>query len=341
MKSRIDLLDEGKIELEVYAVRLRNIQKLKESSSGGMFTALSDCILRRGGVIVCSLYNYATNELEFRLVGNVGERDKARGSKYIQSNVNNIFYIVEKWVRTHPNKELLFVGTGCQAAAFRKFVQLKKFEEHVYIVDLICQGVASPIIWKEYVKFQETKHQGRVEYLTFKDKRFSWRSPISIIKIKNQEIMIPDIVKIINSKYVYRPSCYKCPYARVNRVSDITIGDFWGIEKRIPDFYSPYGNSVVLIHTRKGKILFDELKEAVIYTHSSIKDCIQPQLVRAVSKPQNRTEFWDDYKNLGIKNVMHKYGQIGLLSIFKLRAKSLLGKIKQILTENLKWGDNL
>ena len=121
--------------------RLKDRKALYMSSSGGIFTALSDVILDREGAIACSTYNYEMYQQEFRLLTTSEERDKARGSKYVQSVPGNIFKEAEQWLKTNIGRELLFVGTGCQAAGFRSYAESKGFRDHVIIVDLICHGV--------------------------------------------------------------------------------------------------------------------------------------------------------------------------------------------------------
>lgn len=315
---------------KVYAAKIKNKSKLRDSSSGGMFTAISDYVLENGGAIVCSVYSYETNRLKFCLVQDLLTRDKARGSKYIQSDLEDIFRKSEEWMELNPDKKLLFVGTGCQAAAFKRFLQLKKREQQAYIIDLICQGVMSPQLWNDYIDMQERKYHGKVEYLTFKDKRFNWKSPLAYIKIRKREIMISDVVQIMNSKFAFRPSCYNCPYTTINRATDITIGDYWGIDTKIPSFYDPLGNSLVLIHSVRGQELFDNIQNSVEWVESSVKNCLQPYLVKPVEEPIKRSDFWENYASEGIEIVLKKYGEINLINKLKLHMKRLMGTAKQL-----------
>lgn len=323
-------IDLYKKNIKVCAAKIRNKSKLRDSSSGGMFSAISDYILKNGGAIACSVYSYETNRLKFCLVQDFLMRDKARGSKYTQSDLEDIFQRSEEWMELNPDKKLLFVGTGCQAAAFKRFLQVKKREQQAYIIDLICQGVISPKLWNDYIDMQERKYQGKVEYLTFKDKSFDWKSPIAYIKIRNKKIMISDIVQIMNSKVAFRPSCYNCPYTTVRRDTDITIGDYWGIDKEIPDFYDPHGNSLVLIHSEAGQKLFSDIKNSVEYVESSVEKCLQPCLIKPVIEPAKRDAFWGDYASGGIENVLKKYGTINLMDNLKLNVKRMIGIVKQI-----------
>ena len=104
----------------------------------------------------------------------------------------------------------------------------------------------------------------------------------------------------------------------------MTIGDFWGIENALPDFYDKNGNSLVLIHTKKGEELFKSVEEKIDFSESTVEDCLQPNLQRPTSMPDKRTVFWQDYSKQGIEYMIKKYGT----SSFVNRVKS---KIKRIL----------
>ncbi len=120
------------------------------------------------------------------------------------------------------------------------------------VVDIICHGAPSPLLWREYVTHLECIHKGKVTNLTFKDKRNGWLRPTACVKIFNKEISIADYVRFFFSDVPLRPSCYQCPFAKIERETDMTIGDFWHIEEKKPEFYDSEGNSLLLIHTEKG-----------------------------------------------------------------------------------------
>lgn len=261
----------------VYAGRVKDKDTLEKSSSGGAFTALSDCFLNNGDAVVATVYNYQTNTSEFHLIQNKLERDAARGSKYMQSKPGEVFREAYRWLMENPDKKLLFVGMGCQADGFRKYVEMKHIRERVYIVDIICHGSPSPKLWKEYAESLE-KRKGKITYLTFKDKRNGWKAPTAFVKIKGKEVPIGDYVRIFYNRCALRPSCHECPYATTERKTDMTIGDFWHIEETIPDFYDEMGNSLFLIHTDRGEKLFDNIKENLDYRLSDMKQCWQKNL---------------------------------------------------------------
>lgn len=205
----------NKINTAVYAVRIKNRDALLRSSSGGVFTAFSDALLNSGGAITCAVYDYNNKKTEFKLLTTSTERDTARGSKYMQSIPGDIFSEVYDYLYDNPKKELLFIGLGCQAEGFRKFAEQKGIRDRVYIVDLICHGSASPIIWSQYAKRIEERYNGEIEYLSFREKRKGW--PTETAVINGKRIPVKSYEAIYYSRCVSRPSCHVCPFATIER----------------------------------------------------------------------------------------------------------------------------
>ncbi len=309
-------------ETVVYAARVKNSETLKKSSSGGAFTAISDVFLENGDAVACTVYNYQTNQAEFRIITTKEERSAARGSKYMQSITGDIFRQAEKWLSDNPSKKLLFVGMGCQAAGFQKFAEIKGFRNRVTIVDIICHGVPSPVLWKKYAEMLEQK--GRLTDLTFKDKRNGWNNPTAVAKVNGKEVSLSDYVRIFYNKCALRPSCHKCPYTTTQRTTDITIGDYWHIEDKLPQFFNPMGNSLILIHTDKGKSLFELVKDRMDYCISNTKDCLQVNLERPTEMSPYRKAFWNDYHSHGIVYTVNKYGKASCLSRLKKKLKKII-----------------
>lgn len=311
------------IKTQVYAGRIKDEDVLMASSSGGAFTAISDFFLEKGNAVVAAGYNYQTYTEEYQLIQNVEERNVARGSKYMQSKPGDVFKKAEIWLQQNPGKEILFVGMGCQAEGFRKFMEIKGLRDRVYIVDIICHGSPSPKLWREYAQSLEYK-RGKIEYLTFKDKRKGWQTPTALVKINGKEITIYNYVKVFYNRCALRPSCHVCPFTTTERKTDMTIGDFWHIEETIPDFYDKKGNSVFLIHTFRGEELFNRIKDSLDYRESNVKQCWQKNLESPTLASEQRMEFWKDYHDKGIDYIMKKYGTTPLLTKVKNRAVKLL-----------------
>lgn len=310
------------IDTIVYAGRLKDKSALMSSSSGGAFTALSDAFLKSGDAVVAAVYNYENHTVEFQMILDEKQRERAKGSKYMQSKPGDIYQEAYHWLMDNPKKELLFVGMGCQSDGFRKFSEIKGIRDRVYIVDIICHGSPSPKLWREYAESIQKK-DGRITYLTFKDKRNGWKSPTAYVKVNGSERTLKDYVRVFYNQCALRPSCYECPYATTERKTDMTIGDFWHIEETIPDFYDPNGNSLFLIHTDRGEELFEKVRDNLDYRLSNTAQCWQANLEAPTQKSEQRDVFWNDYQKKGIDFVIKKYGTVPM----KTKVKNKLLKI--------------
>ena len=309
----------------VYAAKHTNENVVKNSSSGGMFSALSDYFIKNGNAVASCIYNYETDEVELVIYDNLFMRNKARGSKYIQANIDNGFKKIDDWLLNNPNKLLLVVGTGCQIACLDLFLKIKRKRERVVLVDLICHGATSPGLWKKYIKHEGISH--KIEYLSFKDKRNGWHSPTVYARVNGKEKCINSFAEWFYGKWAIRESCYKCPYTKVKRYStDITIGDYWGIENVFPDFSDARGVSLVILQTAKGEALFEKIKKTIYFRISNEQECLQPRLICPSERPKDRKQFWEDIQNKGIEYCAKKYKEVQNQNV-KFLVKNKLKKV--------------
>ncbi len=308
-------------ETVVYAARIKNNAILNKSSSGGMFSAFSNYFLDKGHAVVCVVYNYENNKAEYKLLQSKHERDLAIGSKYMQSYLGDIFKISEKWLQNNPEKKLVFFGMGCQVDGFRKYIEIKKIRDRVTLIDIICHGLSSSILWEDYLKLY--KKDCIISNLNFRDKRQGWRKPTPVLQLDSREKNIQDYLDVFYNKCSLKPACYKCPYSSTSRKVDVTIGDYWGIENEIPEFYDSIGNSVVLIYTQKGLELFNNIIPTIDYTESNIKKCLQPNLIRPTDRPLNRDEFWVVYHKKGLNHIIKTIKKVK-------RRKQVISKLRNI-----------
>ena len=310
---------------KVYAARIKNIEDLYKSSSGGVFTALADFFLKNGDYILSSIYNYETQKLEFKIYNDSSSRDAARGSKYFKSEIGTTFKDAVTLLKSNPKKKLLFVGMGCQADGFRKLCELSGVRDRTYIVDIICTGNPSPKIWESFIS-----RYSNVSYITFKDKRNGWYKPTAVAVSDGKEVSIEDWLQIFYKHNADKPACSECPFARTDRKVDITIGDFWRIENFLPEFYESNGNATVLVHTEKGQKLFDSIKNELDYCESDLKACWQNRLYTPPEKPVTRSTFWHDYNKHGIEYVLKKYENMPLWGRIATKIKRGFKRAKRL-----------
>lgn len=286
------------MKTRIFACSLLDEKELMSSSSGGFFSAISNCFINQYA-IASAVYDYNADELKYRLYSDIMTRNEARGSKYFQASTSDVFCKAYDYLVKNPEKKLLFVGPGCYADGFRNFSLAKGILDRTLIVDLVCHGVSSPLIWKDYIKDKPD-----FDFLSFKDKRNGWKKPYALIKYGAEEWPINDFITLYNSNCILRPSCYHCQYTSISRKTDITIGDFWGVEKHAPDFYSPVGNSLVLVHTEKGLDYWEQVKNQMKWIEIESKDCYQPNLVFPTPKPLHRCLYWHLYRKIGINGIV-------------------------------------
>lgn len=316
----------NKVKTIVYAVKHKDRQVIEKSSSGGLFTALSDIFLEQGNGVASCIYNYKNDKVEFWIYKDSATRNEARGSKYIQATIGNGFKNISNWLTQNPEKELIVFGTGCQMDGLCRYLEMKKLRDRVTVVDLICHGATSPGLWDKYIT--DKKLKGKIEYLSFKDKRNGWHDPMVYAKVQDEEISIKEFSDLFYGGWSIRESCYKCPYTKIDRNTDITIGDYWGIEKVNPQFADPMGVSLALLHSEKGVILFEKLKDSVDYYKSNRANCLQPRLIAPANRPKDRKSFWSDLEEEGIDYCLTKYKKNEPKNTILQRIK---GKIRKIM----------
>lgn len=305
----------------VFAVKHKEKQVKMSSASGGVYTAISDYALELSNAIYGVEFDEKFNIQHNRAISAI-ERDKFKGSKYVQSDLKETFKQIQKDLNN--DKGVLFTGTGCQVAGLRKYLNDTKINTDKLITnDIICHGTPSPLLWNDYLKF--IYKNSRLKSYTFRYKKKGWRGYNVKVKFENgrRKINSSDIkvyANLFSSNLILRPSCYNCKFTNLQRPSDIMIGDFWGIEKTIPEIDDDKGISLVLLNTSKGKDIFEKLKNDLDIWESNTKDCLQPNLQYPTKKPEIRDQFWEDYYKFGFQYIAKKYAGYS----FKCRVKKLV-----------------
>lgn len=297
-------------ERYTYAVKHKDPLVLKESTSGGIFTAVSDYVLEQGGVV----YGAALDEnvvVRHIRATTEQERNRMRGSKYVQSNLGDIFRQVKNDLT--DKKLVLFTGTPCQIAGLRSY--LKNKCDGLICLDLICHGVPSPMIYKEHIGFLAKKFRTKIVDYKFRPKKWGWHTHRELVcgeKKTYHSTPYADLWRTLYySRIVTRPSCNNCPYSNLNRLGDITIGDCRGIDNVNADFGSYEGVTLAIVNTQIGKEVFERISNIITYEPLNIEDVMQPPL-RQSSRPNNASEqFFEYYKKYGYKKtIMNYYGKL-------------------------------
>lgn len=316
-------------DINVYATKSKSDEVRYKSSSGGMFTEISDYVLKNNGVIYGVAFDSNFKAIHIR-AENEKERDRCKGSKYSQSELNDIYLKVKSDLE--ENRLVMFTGTPCQVAGLNKFL-LGTNKEKLILIDIICHGTPSPKLFQDYIKCIEKINKSEVKEYYHKAKDLGWGHIEKVVykngKVDKTSLLSQAWKMIFYTNLGLRPSCYNCKYTNTKRSSDITIADFWGIEKSSPEFADKKGISLVIVNTNKGQEVFDNIKNNIDYKEENIDNAIikNPQLKQSVKIDfEKRKEFWNAYNRKGMKYIIKKYGRYNLKSYVKDSLKKLLKK---------------
>lgn len=329
---RYDKLETKEASPRVFAVRHRDPDTWSRSSSGGAFTPLVKFVLDRGGCVFGAAYNERMEVVHCK-AETMEETLRFRGSKYVQSNLNGVYKQVRAELRS--GRMVLFSGTPCQCEGLRGFL-LKPYPNLV-IVDIMCHCVPSPKLFADYVRFVEKKAGEKISKIFMKDKALGWgnQSPRITFRSGKEWFNTPETHLwnfIFYSQFATRPSCHECRFANYRHPGDITIGDFWGIEKSHPDFFDERGISLLFTNTPRGEEVFDAVKGDFSYLESDVRRCVQPNLIHPVSPNVNRDSFWRGYKRHSFRKVRSLYFWFRLKNRVKNKIKRCLpARIRQFI----------
>lgn len=243
-----------------YLLQHKDKEVLLQSASGGAFAAAVRVILSQGGVAVGAAYNDDMT-VSHHIIDRLKDLSQLQSSKYVQSNTAETFKSVKKLLR--DGRTVLYSGTPCQIAGLKGF--LRKDYDNLYTMDVICHGVASPKLFAKYMEWLGGKMGGKIIYYDFRDKSTGWGLDYMT---KTMPCSLDPYYYHFLKGNTYRECCYHCLYARQERVSDITIEDYWGVEKEHPEFYSTKGVSCLLVNTKKGKFLWNLISSEFISLES-------------------------------------------------------------------------
>ena len=297
--------------INTYSGYNKNKQVITESSSGGAFSAIAQTVLEKHGVIISAAFNK-----EFLLrhisVNDKHSLDSLRGSKYVQSNIEQSF------AQIHDNlkigKSVLFVGTPCQTAAISyHFPQ----EENLILVDIICHGVSSNSIFCDYLKKLSESRKSRVVSYSFRDKTHGWERPSIRVSFDNGEVLtrrwlFDPFVQAFSKNKILRECCFDCKFSCLPRYSDITLGDFWGIKDCDPTMYNPSGTSLIIVHTKKGEEILEFAEEMLCLKEVDFEKAVSHNKSLSSSSIKNdmRDSLFYTYREYGYDTTFEKYMKI-------------------------------
>lgn len=295
---------------EGYALINRNDKIRLSSSSGGAFSLFAEYVIKAGGIVFGAVMSEDCKTVMHVGVDSLLELARLRGSKYMQSSIGNAY--IEVRYELEKGRKVLFTGTPCQIEGLRCF--LGKNYENLLCIDLICHGVPSPAVWKKYVAFREGRAGAAVRQTFFRHKKYGWKTYALLFEYSNNKAYVrkhPDdpYMRAFLQNLCLRPSCHACHFKKINRVSDITLGDYWGVQKQYPDMDDDTGTSLVIIHTKKGRHILKEISGMARMTPIEIKEALKDNraMVESAVPGRKRAEFMAAVNTLDFANVIKAY----------------------------------
>lgn len=294
-----------------YIAKNTSEKTLKESTSGGIFSACADAILSEGGVIYAAGFG---DDMRVTLQKAESQVEYApmRGSKYVQCDMTNAFSSVLKDLK--DDRSILFVGTPCMVSAIKKATD-EKSQKRLFTCDLLCNGVSSPLVWSLFVKQLEKKYKKRVKHYYFRTKTAGYLSKDEIVVFEDgsRRILTASIEKynteIYYSRLAMRPSCSKCPFTDQSRVGDLTIGDCGHALSKYPSFDGKKGASLLLVNTRQGQELL--ARTDLIKQNVPLETLISVRMQKPVEEHADAESFIAIASKNGLKKALiHRHGRL-------------------------------
>ena len=316
-------------KMKVYAIKNKSTEVRDKSTSGGIFYEIANNVLKNNGVIYGVVFDENFHTKHTR-TDNIDGIKKMMGSKYSQSELGDTYTNIKNDLKN--GKEVLFTGTPCQVGGIIKYLQNVDTSKLI-LVDIVCHGIPSPKLFKEYISFLENKKGKKVTEYYHRSKINGWNQTEEVRfndeKLDFKSRLSQTWKRIFYTDLALRPSCYNCKYTNTERPGDITIGDFWGIELFNPEFADNKGVSLVMVNTEKGNKILEKIKDNLIISNQEIEKAIikNPQIKEPTKVDQNKRKiFWNDYKNKGFNYIAKKYGGYNTIGKIKNLAKRILKK---------------
>lgn len=297
-------------KISAYACYNKDDNIRKNSSSGGIFNLLGNYILSENGIVFGAKYNKEFL-VEHDYVTNKKELKEFMGSKYLQSNIKDNYKKVKKFL--NEGKKVFFSGTPCQVEGLCSY--LGKDYENLYTQDIICHGCPSPKVWKKYLNSFDKK----INKVNMRDKENGWNDFFMNIKFEKETYKLSHnkdkYMYFFLANYSLRSSCYNCSFKKKYRKSDITLADFWGINNIKPKLNDDKGISLVIVNSKKGEELFNNIKKNLVYEEVDFEKSIyyNSAMTESVCMPRLRNFFFKDLDKKNFNNIYIKYKIIGVI----------------------------
>lgn len=325
------------VEPKCVAAIHKNLEIRFDSTSGGMFTAFAEKMLKEGGYVGGAVYTEDWG-VKWFITNDPKDLPALRSSKYLQSNSEGMYKRIKELLIA--GEKVLICGLPCQVAAIKAF--LGKEYDNLVLVDLICRYINSPLAYRKYIDQLEKEYGSKVVYIKAKNKELGWRKLTHKCVFENNSTYYGTIDNDIFMKAsmklncLSRPSCYECKFKDFPRYGDITIGDYWIDQSKSP-LDDNTGTSIVLLNSKKGETYFTELRKKLKSEDVSFESVAKgnPALYKSLPQPSvSRDVFFKRIKNEDFRFVVDdmasKVQNETKLHTFLRRTKNLLMVLRNI-----------
>lgn len=334
----IEIHDKHNNEQHLYAAYSSDPVMQNNGSSGGIFEILAKHFLEQGYYVCGAAFNGTT--LKHRVIDSPSELNPLLKSKYIQSNTEGIYNQVLTLLKN--SEKVFFCGTPCQVSAMLNSTPAA-LRSNIFTADIICHGVPSQKVFDDYIKTLEKKHDGIISDFSFriKDNRYKHAHGYSYKVTKNGKSCVVNGIYTNSSFYnaykkylIFRNGCYDCQYTTLQRVSDITLADFWGIEKYDFKGNVDTGISMVITNTEKGYDTFASVQKSIVCKEFPVQYGVDSNycLTHRTIKPKNRDAIIEELTTNGYEQAARKYFGSSLIQkmywLIPAKARTFIRKIR-------------
>lgn len=298
---------ESHINTNCYATKTNEEIIRKQSSSGGIFSVIAEKVLENNGIV----YGAAFDEnfvVKHRGISSINDLDLLRRSKYVQSDLNNSFSAIKKHL--DDGKTILFTGTPCQVEGLLSY--LKKTYDNLIAMDFVCHGVPAPKVWEYYKTYLQKLYKSHIKDINFRDKSLGWKKYSVRFEFENDNIYCntygnDPYMKAFLANMDLRESCYTCKFKSTKHKSDITVADYWGIDKIKPELDDDKGLSLLLINTKKGNTLLADVKNKLTLTKTEVEKSFSynPCIIKPAPVHNFRQYFLINYNKRDFEKLVN------------------------------------
>lgn len=316
-------------EPKVFAAYAKDESVRIDSTSGGIHSMLAETMYKRDAYVGGAVYN------EDHTVRHIVDSDpkrltEIRSSKYLQSNASGVYKEIKQLLR--KGRQVFFCGCPCQIHSLYNILGNKE-PENLTTCDFICRGVNSPKVFLKYMDMLERQYGAKATKIKFKAKQWGWHNFSMRVNFANGKEYCKDrwhdlfFIGYLQSGNFARPSCYQCRFKGFPQKADITLADFWGIEKVDKSMDQDKGTSLVMVNSKKGERLFNSIKEKIVWREFSMDDARSGNPAMNASMEEkastNREQFFDDLDKRPFEIVAKKHFPPVPTIMTKLKRKAI------------------